>query len=360
MKEIVSVLMCVYNTPVLFLREAIDSILNQTYADIEIIIVDDCSDIEEVSEYLQEASASDTRIRLIRNFVNSGLTYSLNIGLKECHGKYIARMDSDDISVGDRIERQANYLDKNPEVSLVGSNVRLFGDGITNTDEARKGSWQFNPEIHRIRSLMQHSGPPHPTFMFRTEFLLTHKIQYREDIIRAQDYGIMADILWAGGTIRILEDSLVKYRIHNGQITSNSFLEQKIYQCRVSNDYIGRVFPKLTPSERAAASLLGCNIFVKKVLDFIENSDKLHETGRFLIETKGELDNPRLYIRSIRKMIEYNRQYGLYDRNLFETEIRSEWWKKVVLNMKKTHSLWGMNVYTAFSFIYMIRAMRNK
>ena len=360
MKELVSVLMCVYNTPVLFLREALDSILNQTYGDIEIIIIDDCSDIEEVNEYLREASASDTRIRLIHNSVNLGLTYSLNIGLKECRGKYIARMDSDDISVGDRIERQAKYLDNNPEVSLVGSNVLLFGDGKANTDETRRGSRRFNPEIHRIRSLMQHSGPPHPTFMFRTEFLLTHRIQYREDIIRAQDYGIMADILWAGGTIRILEDSLVKYRIHNGQITSNSFLEQKIYQCRVSNDYIGRVFPMLTSSEKAAVSLLGCNIFVGKILDFIEKNTKLYETGRFLIENKDELDNPRLYIRSIRKMIEYNRQCGLYDRNLFETEIRSEWWKKVVLNMKKTHSLWGVSVYTLFSFRYMIKAMRNK
>ena len=106
MNELVSVLMCVYDTPVRYLKEATESILNQTYDNLEFIIVDDGSGLKETGDYLEAVSKADNRIKLIHNNNNIGLTKSLNIGLHFCKGNYIARMDADDISISERIEKQ--------------------------------------------------------------------------------------------------------------------------------------------------------------------------------------------------------------------------------------------------------------
>ena len=93
-KPLVSVLMCVYNTKVEYLEEASSSILNQTYQDIEFIIVDDGSSEQSTLAQLSNICSRSDKVRLIRNNNNIGLTKSLNIGLKKCSGKYIARMDA--------------------------------------------------------------------------------------------------------------------------------------------------------------------------------------------------------------------------------------------------------------------------
>ncbi len=110
----ISVVMPVYNTKEEWLREAIESILNQSYKDFEFIIIDDGSDksIEPIVN-----SYNDARIVLIRQ-ENLGIAKSLNYGFKISKGEYIARMDSDDISLPERFEKQVNFLDKNPQISV--------------------------------------------------------------------------------------------------------------------------------------------------------------------------------------------------------------------------------------------------
>ena len=100
--EKISVVMPTYNTEVSILKEAVDSILNQTFGDFEFIIIDDGSTNNSV-EYLK--SLQDQRVKIIRNDTNIGITKSLNIGLRAAKGKYIARMDSDDIAFPDRFEK---------------------------------------------------------------------------------------------------------------------------------------------------------------------------------------------------------------------------------------------------------------
>src|SRR3989344_927550 len=116
-KPSVSVLMSTYNGAV-YLRQAINSILNQTFTDFEFIIVDDNS-TDNSGEILR--SYNDPRIRIIQNNKNIGLTKSLNKGLKEAQGKYIARMDADDVSLLDRLKEQYNFLEAHPTIALVGS-----------------------------------------------------------------------------------------------------------------------------------------------------------------------------------------------------------------------------------------------
>ena len=95
--------MPVYNTPVDVLKEAVDSIVNQTFTKYEFIITDDYSTLSETEEYLK--SLADSRIRIIKNPENLGITKSLNIAMRAAKGKYIARMDSDDISLPSRLEK---------------------------------------------------------------------------------------------------------------------------------------------------------------------------------------------------------------------------------------------------------------
>src|SRR5699024_8998237 len=107
---IVSVIMSVYNTKIDYLSDSIESILNQTFKDFEFIIINDNSNTA-VTEYLN--SIRDKRVRIFHNEVNVGLTKNLNYGVKQANGKYIARMDADDISHLNRLKKQVLFLEKN-------------------------------------------------------------------------------------------------------------------------------------------------------------------------------------------------------------------------------------------------------
>ena len=115
---LVSVIIPAYNANG-FLSDAINSILNQTYKNLEIIIVDDGS-TDETPKILKIFAKKDQRIKIIRNKRNLNIANSLNIGIKSAKGNYIARMDADDISLPHRIKNQMNYLHKHPEIVILG------------------------------------------------------------------------------------------------------------------------------------------------------------------------------------------------------------------------------------------------
>ena len=116
----VSVIMAVHNG-LPYLEEAVDSILNQSLRDLEFIIVEDAS-TDGSAEWL--ASLDDPRLRIVGNKWNKGLTYSLNKAIDLAQGEYVARMDSDDVSHRQRLARQTDFLDRHPEVDLLGSWAR--------------------------------------------------------------------------------------------------------------------------------------------------------------------------------------------------------------------------------------------
>lgn len=124
MTDKVSVIMAVYNAEKT-LKEAMDSILNQTYKNIEFIICDDAS-TDNSYKILEQYAKKDNRIILIKNKINSRLAFSLNHCLKYATGEFIARMDGDDISTPNRIEVQLEYLKNNPDIDLVGCAMQRF------------------------------------------------------------------------------------------------------------------------------------------------------------------------------------------------------------------------------------------
>jgi len=119
----VSAVMSCYNEE-LTVRQAIDSIVDQTYTDWEFIILDDGSQ-DSTIEIIKEYTKKDSRIRLFQNEVNLGLAASLNKGIKNAQGEYIARMDADDVSLPLRLEKQVNYLDTHKEIDILGTNAQL-------------------------------------------------------------------------------------------------------------------------------------------------------------------------------------------------------------------------------------------
>ena len=154
----VSILMPVYNAEP-YLSEAIQSMLNQTYTDFELIILDDCS-TDRSADVVQ--TFSDTRIVYHRNDVNYGLANNLNTGIKLAKGKYIARMDGDDISLPERIERQMQFLSIHPEVDLVGCWLKLFGD--------RDEVWHYRAYDNFIKNMFAPYQPPTLSEGFRQIF----------------------------------------------------------------------------------------------------------------------------------------------------------------------------------------------
>lgn len=221
---LISVIMSNFNTPEEYLREAIESVLNQTYNNFEFIIIDDCStdnSLEIIKTY------TDERIVILKNDENLGITKSLNRGLKIAKGEFVARMDADDICLSERFEKQVEYLREKPEVVVCGTGVELFGDGADSYKEKMVCKTIPQKEDFQIRLLFgNHTNIIHPTAMFRHKSLIENSIKYDERYIYAQDYRMWVSCSRVGECAN-LPDILFKYRMHNKAVSSNKKDAQK-------------------------------------------------------------------------------------------------------------------------------------
>ena len=172
----VSVIMSTYKTETNILTESIESILNQTYKNIEFVII--CDGDKEEYEYIK--SINDNRIKVILNDTNKGLPYSLNLAIKNSTGDYIARMDSDDIAIKDRLEKQVDFLERNKDIGLCGTEALLFG-----TKKGKKRVFLKNSKEVKVQ-LLYKATLIHPTVMARRE--VYEKFQYNEQFVCAQDF----------------------------------------------------------------------------------------------------------------------------------------------------------------------------
>jgi len=178
-KSLVTVLMSVYNGQK-YLREAVDSILNQTHRNIEFIIINDAS--TDNTRIILE-SYNDPRIILLHNKLNLGLTKSLNLGLDIAKGEYVARMDADDISLPERIRTQRGYLDSHPNIILASSRTIVIDrDGV----KIGRKNPPSNPEFLKFL-MMTKNQMTHSSVMFRKSIILEHG-GYNEKIKYTQDY----------------------------------------------------------------------------------------------------------------------------------------------------------------------------
>lgn len=217
----VSVIMSVFKEPVEWMKQSIDSILNQSFTDFEFIVVNDCPDKEENMHVLDEYKKNDSRFVVITNKENIGLTKSLNKALNIAKGEYIARMDADDVSLPNRLKTQVTYLDKHPGIAAVGSWISQIDEKGNETEIAK---YEVDPRWVRAQ-LLQNSQVCHPSAMFR-KTVKGHTVKYDESIRYAQDYALWVSIL-PYGEIANIPEVLFCYRTSNQQISSNKKTEQE-------------------------------------------------------------------------------------------------------------------------------------
>lgn len=207
--RLVSVVIPLYNRKA-YIGDAIDSLLCQSYENIEIIVVDDCSTDDGLSVV---EGYRDTKIRLIKNEKNMGISYTRTRGLKEAKGEYIALLDSDDIAMPNRIEKQAAYLESNSKIGVVGSNRIEFYNG---EDIGISKHWLEAEELKV--ALILDMPMSNPSLMMRRE--VVEEFSYDSDYIVAEDYEFLYRVSKKWDLVN-LEEPLIKYRIHSGQITKN-------------------------------------------------------------------------------------------------------------------------------------------
>jgi glycosyltransferase involved in cell wall biosynthesis len=199
-----SVLMPVHNSAP-FLREATQSILDQTLGDFEFIIVDDGS-TDESPAILAEYAKKDKRIRVFTNHTNMGIVHSLNRGLAECRGQYIVRMDSDDVSLHHRIEKQTSVMDAKPDVVAMGAAVSYINAAGKNLSVIRRSMVP--------KTMLGGNKILHPTAIIRRHSLVQSSLKYMEKYRYAEDYYLWLELSLVG-KLHAIDDVVLKYRINN-------------------------------------------------------------------------------------------------------------------------------------------------
>lgn len=223
----ITVLMPVYNAGV-HLREAIDSILAQTFTAFEFLIVNDGSTDKSEEIIL---SYNDPRIRYIKNETNLRLIATLNKGIDMATGKYIARMDADDISEPNRLQLQYDYMEKNPEVAICGSWFKMFGD--------RNDTVKYvDGHNHIMAKMLYQCHFCHPSVILRKAALQSFDVKFDPFYIHAEDYDFFTRI---GEKFKLgnIQQVLVHYRTHlqsvsqqnkNIQNNKSTLIKQRLFE----------------------------------------------------------------------------------------------------------------------------------
>jgi glycosyltransferase involved in cell wall biosynthesis len=218
----ITVLLAVYNGQT-YLREAIDSILNQTYRDFELLVIDDGSK-DQTLPILREYEKRDPRVRLVSR-PNKGLTNTLNEGLELARGEFLARMDADDLCLPTRFEKQIAYLREHPDCVLLGSRVLLMDpEGLPIREMC------FEQSHEEIDSAHLNRGWPvvHPATMMRLS-ALRQIGGYRDEFNTLEDLDLFLRLAEVG-KLANLPEVLLRYRQHFASVTHSR--EEKQNQIR--------------------------------------------------------------------------------------------------------------------------------
>ncbi len=210
MNPLVTVLLPVYNAEK-YLAEAVESILTQTFRDYELLIINDGS-TDRSAEIIR--SFQDKRVRLVTNETNLKLIATLNKGIELARGKYIVRMDADDISLPERLQKQVDFMETHPEVGVCGTWFAPLG---------RSGRIVQYPENDEsIRIMMLYQTPfCHPSVILRKEVIEKNKISYSSNFIHCEDYELWAR-LSSHTRFANIPEALLQYRLHENSISASN------------------------------------------------------------------------------------------------------------------------------------------
>ena len=247
---LVSVLLSVSNGE-RYLRQALASVLRQTVSDLELVVVDDAS-TDETPEML--ARVDDPRLRVLRNEERLGLAASLNRGLDEARGRFVARLDADDVAMPARLERQLARVRAASGTIVLGTAVCAIGDG------GSPGTVHAMPTTAvAVRWHLLFSSPFfHPTVLVDREALERGNLRYDPAFLESEDYELWSRALAAGeGEGANLREPLVLYRVHPAQASQSRRGLQRSFQLEVARREIARVAPDLSPEDVDLAWSIG-------------------------------------------------------------------------------------------------------
>ena len=199
-----------------FLPEALESLLSQTHGDLEIIAIDDGSR-DATPGILEKSAATDERVRILRNGTNLGLIRTLNRGVAEARGEFIARMDADDISAPHRIERQVEALALRAEIGVVATGfepINEVGHAVGRPVRPRS----LEPGAARFMALFA-TPLVHPTLLARSSVMQTHPYGAFDDSLHTEDYELFTRMLAAGVGFLNLDEPLVAYRVGSESVS---------------------------------------------------------------------------------------------------------------------------------------------
>lgn len=236
----VSVVMSVYNCEK-YLKDSIESILNQTYSNFEFIIINDGSTDGSI-DIINKYALKDNRIIIIDNIENKGLIYSLNKGILKSTGKYVAIMDADDISENKRLELQIDYLKNNKEYDVCGVHVKIFGDIYEG--EIKKKEEIYNVKEFNEKEFFRGKSIAHPGVMYKKEAII--KVGgYNSIFTKCEDRKLWIDFIQNNIKIGIIPEVLLKCRMRKESKSHIEVAEGISDIVRMKIDYIDKKYNTL-------------------------------------------------------------------------------------------------------------------
>lgn len=322
MNPLVTVLLPVYNGET-YLHDAVASILNQCFKDFELLIVDDGS-TDGSSKIIE--GFNDSRIRVLKNAQRLKLSGALNRGIQEGKGKYIARMDADDISLSERLQCQVDFLEKNFEIGLCGTWVEKFGQGTSAINK-------YPSSNDQISAYALFDCPfAHPTVMFRRDLFLQHELSYDETYYPTEDYE-----LWARAIdyfpVTNLPEVLLRYRVHENSMTGSDWQEMDGQAARVAGMQLAKLGFEVTVEELRFHRNIGRGNSFR-----VENMTELKWCEEWLLQLKGR-----------------NAEVRKYNEDIFMEVIALIWFRLCM------HNTWlGFDVLRYFRRSSLLYNSRNK
>ena len=259
----VSVIMSVYNGED-YLAEAIDSVLNQSLIDWELIIINDCSS-DSTGEILSKYVAQDERVKVYTNEVNLRLPSSLNKAMSYAKGKYIARMDADDICLPDRLEKQYHFMEENPDIALSSCRFMTLKNGVISS-----GGCGGKVDADSMKALLLVTNPIlHPGIIANAKII--KELKYDKNFTCTEDMELWTRFVMAGYKVGILPEYLMIYRLHDKQITQTTLEKQQKEIVAIQKAYYTKFWDVMSKEQET---------FYVKGIYFRENID-IHQFCKF-------------------------------------------------------------------------------
>ncbi|EGV38579.1 TPA: glycosyltransferase family 2 protein [Neisseria weaveri] len=288
---LVSVLITAYNVEA-YIEESVTAVLNQTYPELEIIVVDDGS-TDQTGKLLDGLAQKDRRLKVIHNPTNLGIIKSANIGLAHVNGEYVARTDSDDITMPEWIETLLGIMEASPDILAVSSPlICMAQDGKLAEVFKRNGwlGWNDMPILHEdIIKAMISSGNvmSHTSALIRRTVFSEFAIRYNENYQCAEDFKLWVDISKVG-KLHNYHSPLAYYRLHSTQTSSQFFDKQfetasKIRKECIANFLVSENVRCVLPAVPAYHDVKHLELEINRMAGFSEEKDKLFQNILYVI-----------------------------------------------------------------------------